>query len=267
MSEEKKPTEDKKPSLNIAVITTKMTLFEPILGSAPNNPNIYREFIATKDPEAKSKPAKADEEASTLPAFDVENEIGKSTTVFHRDSTGLFLYDYQLRGFLKEAVLTLINAGLITTVSKWTHKKAVDSAVFVAQRRCYLIGPDGSPFKVAAESLSRPLRAETMQGERVTLANSEMLPAGTHLTATFGLLLGTAKAKSLDLEQLKNCFTYGSAKGLGQWRNGSYGRFQWEELATPDEVYDLPSFAIFKMARDMMAKASKAKAKTEQAPA
>jgi len=262
MSEEKKSNEDKKPSLNISVITVRMTLFEPILGSAPNNPDIYREFIATKDPEAKTKPNKADEEASTLPAFDVDNEVGKATTVFHRDETGLFLYDYQLRGFLKEAVLTLINAGLITTVSKWTHKRAVDSAVFVAQRRCHLIGADGSAFKVAPESLSRPLRAETMQGERVTLANSEMLPAGTSLVATFGLILGTGKAKSLDLGHIKACFTYGSAKGLGQWRNGSYGRFQWEEIPTPDDVYDLPSFGLFKLAREMAAEASKAKAKS-----
>lgn len=257
--------EEKTPVLGIEVITVKLTLFEPILGSAPNNPDIYREFIATRDPEAKTKPAKADEEVATLPPFDVDNEVGKSTTVFHRDETGLFLYDYQLRGFVKEAVLTLVNAGFITTTTKWTHKRAVDSAVFVAQRRCHLIGADGHPFKAAPANLSRPLRAETMQGERVTLANSEMLPAGTHLIATFGMIIGVGKAKSLDLGHLRACFTYGSAKGLGQWRNGSYGRFQYEEIETPESVYELPSFGIFKLARDM--KANGAKAKSSETPA
>ena len=252
------PKEPKEPSLLTSVRAIKLALFEPILGSAPGNPELYREYIAGKAPpvpDAETKASKTEEEVATLPPFDVEAQIEKASTVFHRDKQGLFLYDYQLKGFFKEALLTLINVGLCP-VSKWTLKKAVDGYVFIAQRRVYLLKPDGSNYDKADSTLSRPLRAETMQGERTTLANSELLPGGTILNFTMGLLLGQGKAKAQSLtgEHIEAALTYGSAKGLGQWRSGSYGRFTWEEGEVDNSVYDLPNFAMFKLARQMQKK-------------
>lgn len=70
----------------------------------------------------------------------------------------------------------------------------------------------------------RPLRASTPQGERVSIAKSESVPAGS--TAEFEI-------ECLDpgLEAMvRECLNYGTKRGLGQWRNSGKGRYEWEEL-------------------------------------
>lgn len=70
----------------------------------------------------------------------------------------------------------------------------------------------------------RPLRASTPQGERVSIAKSENVPAGS--TAEFEI-------ECLDpgLEAMvRECLNYGTKRGLGQWRNSGKGRYEWEEL-------------------------------------
>ena len=63
-----------------------------------------------------------------------------------------------------------------------------------------------------------------MQGERVTLAKSEMLPAGT----TMIFEVETLSDDAVPLELLREWLDYGSKRGIGQWRNSSYGRFEYE---------------------------------------
>ena len=71
------------------------------------------------------------------------------------------LWDYQLRGFFKEKLYSLIELGQCD-LSKWNYKKAVDLFLFVNPRRIRywrgvpILKPDGD--------LQRPLRAVTMQG-------------------------------------------------------------------------------------------------------
>lgn len=71
----------------------------------------------------------------------------------------------------------------------------------------------------------RPLRAQTMQGERVTLANSETIPAGS--TLEFTVVCFDDKDMKLVCEWLD----YGVWRGLGQWRNSGKGKFTWEKLS------------------------------------
>ena len=71
-------------------------------------------------------------------------------------------------------------------------------------------------------------------GERVALANSEMLPAGTWFDCELRLLEPVKGTKGTDyllnMELVRECLDYGQLKGLGQWRSGSWGRYSWEEL-------------------------------------
>ena len=72
------------------------------------------------------------------------------------------------------------------------------------------------------DDCSRPLRAETMQGQRVSIAKSESIPAGCYLTFEVEIL-----DPSL-VDCIKECFSYSEYKALGQWRNSGKGRCKTE---------------------------------------
>jgi hypothetical protein len=196
----------------------KVTLTEGMLGTASANPDVHSEFIASKSADAD----KIKEELESLPADDL---IEKSITVFPRDENGApILYDYQFKGFLKETLGILLDfvesdckIGK-AKLSRWTFKKIVDNAVMVSPRKIALDMPEGGEVT----HCTRPLRAETMRGERVALATSEEIPAGT----TFECEI-TALDKHLDGLIVK-CLDNGANKGIGQWRNSGKGRFVWE---------------------------------------
>lgn len=105
-----------------------------------------------------------------------------------------------------------------TKLSKFTHKRLVDNFVFVGPRQIIIHGE-------LAPNCTRPLRAETMQGERVALATSEAIAAGATIECEIKCLV-----PSLD-DVVRKCLDYGAMKGLGQWRNSGKGRFTWEEIS------------------------------------
>lgn len=70
---------------------------EELLGSANNDKEIHAEFIASKAPDAPSR----EEE---IEAIGVDAVIEKGKTIFPKDEDeNPFLYDYQIKGFLKNA--------------------------------------------------------------------------------------------------------------------------------------------------------------------
>lgn len=194
----------------------RVTLLEDMLGTACHNKDVHREFIASKSKDAD----KMEEEIASLPA---DALMEKAMTVFPRDENGkAFLYDYQFKGFLKDAVGLLLELADKETkvgktkLSKYTFKRLVDNYVFVTPRKITL-GDVG-------EVCMRPLRADTMQGERVALSSSETVPAGTTFECEIVCL-----APALE-DMLVKCLDYGKLKGIGQWRNSGKGRFTWEEV-------------------------------------
>ena len=64
----------------------------------------------------------------------------------------------------------------------------------------------------------RPLRAQTPMGERVSIAKSESVPAGT--TAEFEIECLDPKLEDM----VRECLDYGAKRGLGQWRNSGKGQ-------------------------------------------
>lgn len=194
----------------------RINLIEEMLGTASANPDIHKEFIASKSADAK----KCEEE---MKALNSEELMEKAMTVFPRDADGTpILFDYQVKGFFKDAVGLLlelddkeVKVGK-TKLSKFTFKRLVDNYVFVSPRKIRL-APCGEPC-------TRPLRATTMQGDRVALASSETVPAGT----TFEFEVSSLAPALNDM--LRACLDYGALKGIGQWRNSGKGRFTWEEV-------------------------------------
>lgn len=70
----------------------------------------------------------------------------------------------------------------------------------------------------------RSLRAMTAQGPRVSLAKSEVVPAGAKLRFTLRLM----KNSPCTFEHVTKMFDYGQIMGLGQWRNAGHGQFIYE---------------------------------------
>jgi len=190
----------------------KITFIEPLLGTASANPEIHKEFIASHAPDAPSR----NEEVA---AIGVDESVGKTMTVFPRTDGTPHLWDYQIKGYFKDACAMLSRVKTTKSSAIKAYKKIIDGLVFVAPRIIPLqLG--GKPIT----SLQRPLRAQTAQGERIALANSECAPAGTAIEIEVNLL---DKAHE---KLVREWLDYGKLRGLGQWRNSGMGRFEWEEV-------------------------------------
>jgi len=183
---------------------------EPLLATCSGNKELATEFILGKRPEGV-----AEDEIESLP----EEDIKKSSTVFMRLEDGIpFLWDYQVKGFLKDAA-GMLNRTMTKEDQLKAHKKLIDGLVFVKPRKI--------PIRLSGEItiLERPLRGQTAQGERIALARSESAPAGSKIE--FEIICLDKKLE----KAVKLWLDYGQWRGLGQWRNASYGRFSWIEIA------------------------------------
>lgn len=195
----------------------EITFVQPILGTSNADPNIHERYIASKAPDAPS----IKEEVEALGAEAVEE---RGTTVFPRNKDGQpFLWDYQAKGFFKDACKAMRDADGSVSANIPAYKTKIDTLVFVKPRNIALVMPEGGEVKV----MQRPLRAETAQGPRVALASSEMLPAGTRcefLVTTLAESVGTRKTAKLK-DALVEWLAYGQLRGIGQWRNAGWGSF------------------------------------------
>ena len=186
-----------------------LTFTEPILGTVPKDAEVYASFVAGR--------AALDDAAMAEELETVEHVEEKGWTGFHMLDGVPILYDYVIKGFLKDACGMLRRASGTRSAKLQAYKKVIDGLVFVEPRRIPL-DLNGGTMGV----LERPLRAQTAQGERVALARSDTCPAGTTLLFTI-LVVG-----KVPMTLLEEWFDYGRLRGLGQWRNASYGRFTYE---------------------------------------
>ena len=196
----------------MSIMRVRLTLTEEVLGTASNNPEIHSDYIASKAPDAKSR----EEE---IEAIGVDAEVEKSMTVFPRNENGdPIMWDYQIKGFFKDACGMLRKVTGTKSSKIKAYKKEIDGLIFVQERQI--------PFVYEGEmgNCQRPLRAQTAQGERISLANSETIPVGATLEFTVECLVDS------DMEAVEEWFDYGRLRGLGCWRNSGKGRFTWEVI-------------------------------------
>lgn len=184
---------------------------EPILGTASPDPHIHERFIASKAPDAPSR----EEEVASL---GVQEVADRGTTIFQKNKAGQpFLWNYQIKGFFKDACYMMRKVSGSKSKALTTYRKDIDGLVFPSPRNIVLHRPEGEPIRV----LERPLRAQTAQGERIAIAASEMLDAGTWCEFEVTLLEDSPKYR----EAMVEWFSYGQLRGIGQWRNACYGSF------------------------------------------
>jgi len=151
----------------------------------------------------------------------VDEVVAKGKTVFPRDEEGVpILWDYQIKGFFKDACGMLSRVAGTECKAIKAYKKVIDGLLFVGPRKIPIILPEGGVIG----SCQRPLRAMTAQGERVALANSETVPEGSIIEFTVKML-----SESIE-KMVRECLDYGELRGFGQWRNSGKGTFMWQEI-------------------------------------
>lgn len=193
-------------------VKVRLTLTEEMLGTATANEQIYTDYIGSNAPDAPS----LTEEVEALGADAVEE---KAMTVFPKDTDGCpIMWDYQVKGFFKDTCGALKRVSGTRSEKLKAFKKEIDGLIFPEPRKIR-INVNGE-----IGNCQRPLRAQTAQGERIALANSETVPAGS--TIEFKVVLLKDDHEKL----LKEWLDYGRYKGIGQWRNSGKGRFEVEYL-------------------------------------
>jgi hypothetical protein len=175
-----------------------------MLGTVAMDPHIYKTYIESKKPEIHE----AEDESAT-----VEKMEEKGWTGFHKDENGLFIFEYMVKGFIKEAGNVLKE---VDEVNIKNLRSKLNNYVFVSPRRIYL----GQNERDGV--LERPLRAMTPRGERIALARSDYVNAGKELEFTISLI----PHKDLNWALIERLLKHGELMGLGQFRNGGYGRFE-----------------------------------------
>lgn len=197
-------------------IKVRATFITEVLGTAPNDTDIYNNFLASKAPDAMSR----EEEIEAIGLSEVTE---KGMTVFPRSNNGTpIFYDYQIKGNFKSAAQAL-NRCKGESFSKATcalkaHRKVIDTNIFVEPREI--------PINVKGEIgvCQRPLRAATAQGERIALASSETVPAGSTIEFTIVCLSDS------HVPAVMEWLDYGKYVGLGAWRCANHGSFYYEIL-------------------------------------
>lgn len=193
----------------------QLTFTNTLLGTLPNNPNILRDHI---DQDEFDDGTKLKREMAAVEGL--EEVLDRGTTVFPRMEDGVtpFIYDYQMKGFFKEKMSFLRKIPGTHSSKVKAFKKEIDGLLFFEDRE--------NPINVNGEMgiMERPLRASTPQGERVSIARSETIPAGSTVQFTIRCMLDSY------LPIVKECLAYGAFHGTGQWRNSGKGTFTYKIL-------------------------------------
>jgi hypothetical protein len=185
---------------------------EAILGTCPLDKDIHATYIVGEAPEDVNVTDELVDMSEMVDNAEAgEEPIIKGKTVFMRDEKGLYILNYLILGFIKEAGEALAAQ---LGIPQW--KDRIKKFCFVFPRKIYfgMMEPDGD--------VTRALRAMTARGPRVCLATSEMVNGGLVLTFEVHLFHND----SLESEHIKEVFDYGIYKGLGQFRSGGYGAFE-----------------------------------------
>lgn len=231
----------------------RLTFTEDVLGTQAMDAEIHETFITNKGLEEakaqlkkyKDKGGMSDDELNRLEQIideleattdekkreeleaiasdnnDNDNEKPvQGKTVFPKLEDGTpFLWDYQIRGFFKSAASAMSYVGGDHKLQ--AYKKKIDLLVFINDRKIPLVMPEGGEIG----NCQRPLRGQTAQGERIALADSESVPAGT--TCEFTIRMLDKKLKKHVIDWLD----FGQYNGIGQWRNSGKGRYTWTDIS------------------------------------
>jgi hypothetical protein len=204
-----------------SVYNVKVKLQKEMLGTVAASKSIWAEHIMAKQTLAlKKEGGHTDEQIKELVTETLEgipeaedlDEMDKGLTVFLRDKKGIYVEDYWVKGFFKTSAEVMKEWGVL----KQLRSKVVNY-LFIRPEKIYV----SDDPKAKLDIVVRPLRGQTPRGERVCIARSESIPAGTELDFSLHCLNNV-----ITLGCVKDLLSYGQYQGLGQWRGGGCGTFK-----------------------------------------
>lgn len=221
--ETKKESSIVKPFIGgMSKMNIRIIFIEELLGATPSDKEIYSSFIG--------KNASDDDLADEISKIGPEGVIENGTTRFLMVDNKPALSNHTWLGFFKEKI------GLIKLDDKSTasgkmsnYKKRIDVGVGFSTKYSILVPPKGQTVGIC----QRPLRAQTMSGERIALASSITVPPRTRTRFTLHMM------SSEYIAPIKEALHLGRYTGTGQWRgSGKKGRFLWEEFDDDGNIID-----------------------------
>lgn len=215
--------------MNTEKMRVRLTFIDSILGGEPGSAELHEDYIQSKIPDDKytEEELKAikDEEIAALMDGDP-----KGKTVFYRNGAGEpCLKNNHILGFFKSACKALrddkenLSSKVTAYKSEIDHKIKVFADANDVSLRFIPIQNYGE-----VKSCQRPLRAQTAQGERVAIADSEEIGPGAYVE--FDVVVLKHDKKPLGSALIEEWLEYGMYSGLGQWRNSGHGAFTYEVL-------------------------------------
>ena len=193
---------------------------DDVLGTAPGDPDIHGSYVSSKAPDAATK----EEE---IAAIGEDEFLAKGKTIFPTDKSGNpIFWNYQIKGFFKSACAAQRGLSGSKSSKVKAYKKKIDLGIFVFPDAD---DPSSRAIKIhmtkaGVGECQRPLRAETMQGPRVAIADSDSIEKGSWIEFDVVML------DDGDWPLVSEWLDYGKFNGLGQWRNSGKGAFLWHEI-------------------------------------
>ena len=202
--------------MKIKTLKIRITLQEEMLGMSAAQ-DVHEKYIASRAPDAPSIKEEVE-------ALGEELVLENKRTVFPRDNGTPIMWDYQIKGMFKDSCGMLRRVSGSESSKLTSYKKNIDGLIFVGPRKIS-IDTKGQPLG----NCQRPLRADTAQGPRVALADSETAPAGSTIEFEVRIMEPTKKKGAPSLEDcVLEWLQYGQLRGLGQWRNAGKGIYSFE---------------------------------------
>ena len=194
----------------------KLEFCEPLLGSQPMNKELFTDFIAAKNEDA----AQAKEEVEN---FRISDEIEKKTNGFLiNDDDQPYILNYVIKGFFKSACMNIrrITGKKYKSHGVSMYQKKIKHLINIYPREIVVHLPEG----IELDTYQRPCRANTPQGERISLKSSEMAPEGSTIEFEIEMF-----DESLE-PAIREWLDYGLYCGLGEMRGNSFGSFEWADI-------------------------------------
>lgn len=196
----------------------RVDLTEAMLGTIPRNPELVERHVQRKAREGElASPESLAEELATAPM--VEQEERSMWDGFHSDDGGLFVYNYLVKGHLKEAARALSKGA---DVSGLANK--LSRCVFVSPRRIRMIR-DGQAITVPDEIVERAVRILDRNGQRTALKRSDAVTSPASMSFTLEVIVPSQFAETPDRAEvlLRSMLDYARVVGYGEWRGAGYG--------------------------------------------
>ena len=245
-------------STEVLKYAVRVQFLTRLLGTAPSDPKLYKDFIIGKAIETALKKARTEEdkkaieelrkartdhELTLLPGavnssllIDSPESVKdalvkdgsepaeeKGKTIFRANKHGLVLPGYMVKGFYKEAAKAIAEFAQPTSrIDKW---------LYIAESEIPLMRDGVQLQREHTYDWARPLRTEDQYGvSRTCIAVSEVIDPPCEIQFTVLVLPKGFVQKSdsgkFGKDAVKQWTEYGAFTGLGQWRNASNGAFK-----------------------------------------